>query len=228
MTDHKNSLSPANLKDMLILQDELNKIIDVDWINARQPFLRAAFVEAAEALDHHGWKWWKKQSLDLYQLQVELIDILHFYLSDALIESKSNLSLCAKIIDSEIHQTHINFDTVKYNLNTLDTLQLLELLGAMAACRRRSFAILDQLMKKCSLRWKDAFSQYVSKNILNLFRQDNGYRDGTYIKTWNGEEDNVWLERIAKGIGIEEANYPARLREELSKKYLSIKSSYNS
>ena len=32
---------------------------------------------------------------------------------------------------------------------------------------------------------------YVGKNILNGFRQDHGYKEGSYIKIWNGVEDNV-------------------------------------
>ncbi|TNF45193.1 MAG: dUTPase, partial [Epsilonproteobacteria bacterium] len=34
------------------------------------------------------------------------------------------------------------------------------------------------------------------KNILNQFRQDHGYKEGTYIKIWNGEEDNVTMQRV--------------------------------
>jgi len=37
---------------------------------------------------------------------------------------------------------------------------------------------------------------YVGKNILNQFRQDHGYKEGTYIKVWNGSEDNVIMKRI--------------------------------
>ena len=37
------------------------------------------------------------------------------------------------------------------------------------------------------------FREYVSKNVLNHFRQDNGYKTGTYQKTWGGQEDNVHL-----------------------------------
>jgi dimeric dUTPase (all-alpha-NTP-PPase superfamily) len=220
---YQDSLQPANLKAMLTLQDELNRVINPNWVSAKQPFLRAAFVEAAEALDHHGWKWWKNQSPNFYQLQIELIDILHFYLSDALVESNANLDLSINNISTELQITNIIFDEVEYKLDKLDILQLLELLGAMAACRRRSFAVLDQLMKRCSLRWHDAFLHYVSKNILNLFRQANGYRDGSYIKIWDGEEDNVWLERIAKDISPEESDYPTRLRKKLTERYLKIK-----
>jgi hypothetical protein len=35
----------------------------------------------------------------------------------------------------------------------------------------------------------------MGKNILNQFRQDHGYKEGIYIKVWNGEEDNVVMKR---------------------------------
>ena len=37
----------------------------------------------------------------------------------------------------------------------------------------------------------DLYKRYVVKNQLNTFRQQNGYKGGTYIKLWNGVEDNV-------------------------------------
>ena len=40
------------------------------------------------------------------------------------------------------------------------------------------------------------YSLYTGKNILNQFRQDHGYKEGSYIKIWNGEEDNVTMQRI--------------------------------
>jgi len=40
------------------------------------------------------------------------------------------------------------------------------------------------------------YKLYVGKNILNQFRQDHGYKEGTYIKLWNGEEDNVVMQRV--------------------------------
>ena len=40
------------------------------------------------------------------------------------------------------------------------------------------------------------YNLYVGKNILNQFRQDHGYKEGTYIKIWNGKEDNVIMQRI--------------------------------
>jgi len=40
------------------------------------------------------------------------------------------------------------------------------------------------------------YTLYVGKNILNRFRQDHGYKEGTYIKIWNGEEDNVTMQKV--------------------------------
>lgn len=33
--------------------------------------------------------------------------------------------------------------------------------------------------------------KYIIKNVLNKFRQDNGYREGTYKKVWKIDEDNL-------------------------------------
>jgi hypothetical protein len=42
---------------------------------------------------------------------------------------------------------------------------------------------------------------YFGKNVLNQFRQDNGYKEGTYIKIWNKEEDNVHMLNIVALLG---------------------------
>ena len=228
MLIHQNSLRATSLREMLALQDELNSVINSDWVSAKNPFLRAAFVEAAEALDHHGWKWWKSQAPDFYQLQMELIDILHFYLSDVLVEFNADMDFSIKAVMTEINEDGVSFDGVNYNLAELDILRLLELLGAMAAARRRSFAVLHRLMERCSLGWDEAFQIYVSKNILNLFRQANGYKDGSYIKIWRGEEDNVWLERLAKNISADLPDYTAQLRQRLAEEYLKVKNEMHS
>ena len=69
---------------MLILQDSINKKVNPDWKNAENDWLLAVMVEGVEAIEHHGWKWWKHQQPDTEQLQMELIDIWHFALSFSL------------------------------------------------------------------------------------------------------------------------------------------------
>ncbi|WP_199728047.1 dUTPase, partial [Corallococcus sp. CA049B] len=67
--------------EMLRLQADVNSKIDPAWLQARYPYMRAVLVETTEAMDHHGWKWWSKQTMNLEQLRIELIDIWHFALS---------------------------------------------------------------------------------------------------------------------------------------------------
>ena len=65
----------------------------------------------------------------------------------------------------------------------------------------------------------DIYSLYIGKNCLNQFRQDNGYKDGTYIKIWDGEEDNIFMHNaINKMQGI---TY-SELYESLEKKYATV------
>ena len=48
-------------------------------------------------------------------------------------------------------------------------------------------------MRRMELSWDQLHVMYVAKNVLNVFRQAHGYKDGTYIKFWYGKEDNVVL-----------------------------------
>jgi hypothetical protein len=49
------------------------------------------------------------------------------------------------------------------------------------------------LMHQCDLSWDEMHRQYIGKNVLNMFRQANGYKTGTYVKDWSGREDNEVL-----------------------------------
>ncbi len=43
---------------------------------------------------------------------------------------------------------------------------------------------------------EDVYLLYIGKNCLNQFRQDYGYKDGSYIKVWDGKEDNVFMQSV--------------------------------
>ena len=58
---------------------------------------------------------------------------------------------------------------------------------------------IDQFFRCCkisglSFNWLQKL--YIGKNCLNQFRQDNGYKEGTYIKNWATKEDNVVMVEI--------------------------------
>ena len=185
---------------MLSLQTSMNIKVDPNWVKARYPYLRAVIIEAAEAIEHHGWKWWKKQEKDLPQLQMELIDIWHFILSEILLrnqadQDKSLTALTDSLSDSST-QNVINFDDQQFLINELDLIEKFELLIALSVSRRIELALFASIMTDCEISWTELYCQYVGKNVLNMFRQDKGYKEGTYQKIWNGREDNEYLVEI--------------------------------
>lgn len=213
-------LNQAQAATMLKLQDYLNSMINPDWVNGGARFLRAAFVESAEALEHYGWKWWKKQTIDLPQVQMELVDILHFYLSHTIVEARGQLDGAADALVADLATApSVVLDGKTYALNGLPVPELLELIGGLAVCGRASYKVLEQTMTACEMSWNDAYTQYVSKNVLNIFRQQHGYKEGTYIKIWNGEEDNVVLARLLAQLDPASADFADALNRELEEAY---------
>ncbi|EJO27742.1 dUTPase [Achromobacter marplatensis] len=213
-------MNQAQAATMLKLQDYLNSMINPDWVNGGARFLRAAFVESAEALEHYGWKWWKKQTIDLPQVQMELVDILHFYLSHTIVEARGQLDGAADALVADLATApSVVLDGKTYALNGLPVPELLELIGGLAVCGRASYKVLEQTMTACEMSWNDAYTQYVSKNVLNIFRQQHGYKEGTYIKIWNGEEDNVVLARLLAQLDPASADFADALNRELEEAY---------
>ena len=214
---------------MLNLQNRMNAVVNQDWLHAGYPFLRAVLVEVGEALEHYGWKWWKKQQPDIEQVQIELIDILHFMLSEALIESNGNQEVTAYRIVSQSNpnQIDIDFDGNQHKLRPSDTRKLLELLGGLAASRRNSFPVLEACFESCGMDWDLATEQYISKNVLNIFRQDHGYKEGFYLKEWSGREDNVLLVEIIRQLEPSSSTFANDLYSALESQYVIEKSKIN-
>ena len=211
------------MRIMLDLQSAMNRKVDPDWIEATYPYLRAVVVEAAEAIEHHGWKWWKKQSMDLPQLQMEIVDIWHFLLSEILLRHDGDIESSLEYIENNLNiGTHqpLGVDGQQIALNEQDLLTKFELLTATAALRRIDLAIFSTLLADCQMSWEILFRQYVGKNVLNFFRQDHGYKEGTYIKVWSdGREDNEHLVEIMQTIDANADNVADLFYQGLKKRY---------
>lgn len=208
---------------MLSLQTSMNIKVDPNWVEARYPYLRAVVIEAAEAIEHHGWKWWKKQEKDLPQLQMELIDIWHFILSEILLrnqadQDKSLTALTDSLSDSST-QNVINFDDQQFLINELDLIAKFELLIALSVSRRIELALFASIMTDCEISWTELYCQYVGKNVLNMFRQDKGYKEGTYQKTWNGREDNEYLVEIIGSLDSSRSEFKDEVYAALESAY---------
>ena len=63
------------------------------------------------------------------------------------------------------------------------------------------------------------FAAYVGKNVLNFFRQDHGYKDGSYRKTWQGREDNEHLAELLGTLDSRSPRYADELYGALAARY---------
>lgn len=182
---------------MAQMQDDLNRRINPDWVAADYPWHRAIMVEAVEALDHFGWKWWKgTPAPDTAQLQLELVDIWHFALSLVMARQQGDVAAAAKGM-SDYFAVLEEIPDAFGEVAPLDTASVLTLLvGSAGAQQQFNGAAFREAMRRFDLSWDQLYTTYVAKNVLNTFRQDHGYKAGTYIKMWEGKEDNVFLAEL--------------------------------
>ena len=134
---------------MLALQYSMNSKVDENWLTARYPYLRAVVIEGAEAIEHHGWKWWKLQQLDRSQLQMELIDIWHFMMSEILLECDGDLKQATAYLTDDV-ESHgagvLLFDGRTFQIDTLDLVSKLELLIGVSVARRVEVGLFAAIM----------------------------------------------------------------------------------
>jgi hypothetical protein len=165
-------------------------------------------------MDHHGWKWWKKQEPDIAQLQLELVDIWHFYLSQWLENNdESDMpELVQQIIEhieaAEGHQRRggVIFYIEELAVNTLVTKQM-------------GLGPFSNLCRMTDLTFEMLYTQYVGKNVLNMFRQNNGYKDGSYRKVWGGREDNEHLVELVSHLDTSSLQFPELVYASLETRY---------
>lgn len=214
-------LSKQQLATMLSLQDKMNTKVNPSWLTAGYGYLRAAMVESVEAIDHHGWKWWKAQQKDLPQLQMELVDIWHFALSASIIEFNGDISASASTIAEALTASSpkVTFDNVEYSPTESSLLDNLELMAGLCAAKRFSVPLFMVIVEQSEMDANELYRQYVGKNVLNFFRQDNGYKEGTYIKIWNGKEDNEHLVEVLDALDMADDSYSDKVYEGLSERY---------
>lgn len=224
---------------MLQLQAQLNDSTNGDkWIKGVTKngktinWKRCIYMECAEIIDSFSWKHWKSinQEPDWENIQIEVVDVWHFIMSLAienysqtmkgLVEDLaidiSNLESFEKI---KSHNTH--FDTQNNIIAIVEDIMLQSLIKEDFNLEELVKDFFD-LVSMSGLDLETLYRLYVGKNILNQFRQDNGYKEGTYIKVWDGEEDNVVMKRIWEENGDIK---PEQLYKEMSKLYLALNKS---
>ena len=200
------------LATMLKLQSEMNTKVHADWRQQNFEWYRAIWIECAELLDHYGWKWWKKQTPDVDQIALELVDIWHFGLSILLLSDETVESISDRVISGFDGQT-----------GTGDFVADLEQFTA-ATLVNKDFDIggFARLMDGINMDFETLYVGYVGKNVLNFFRQDNGYQDGSYHKQWGGKEDNEHLVDIVARLDSSSATFSDELYTQMKAVYQEL------
>ena len=220
-------LKQEQLANMLRLQNDINAKVDPHWLNTKQPFMRAAMVEGVEAMKYLPWKWWKdtNKEINWSQLKLELVDIWHFALSWAIIiendrnfTSASETLFPARSFQRTSGEQYIEFNYTKYFLADILLLDRIQLMIGMAAFNHFDTYVFESIMTDCKMSWDELYCQYIGKNVLNFFRQDHGYKAGTYTKIWDGKEDNEHLSEILT-VGTDIANLQSFVYNQLSARY---------
>ena len=203
-------MNTQQIKIMLELQNSMNTKVNANWQQQGFEFYRAIWVECAELLDHYGWKWWKKQSPDTEQVALELIDIWHFGLSILLQGGANQDDLVAKI------QNELSIETNEQDFR----LDLEKFVAATLNDRQFHISLFGRLMAGIDMSFDQLYRGYVGKNVLNFFRQDNGYKDGSYRKHWHdGREDNEHLVDAVQTLDATKLEFKEELYAELRKRY---------
>ena len=198
---------------MLELQDAMNRKVNADWRYAGYEWYRAIWMEAAEMLEHHGWKWWKKQAPDTMQVKLEVVDIVHFALSARLVQGYEQCSDMTDIAES----IAADFARPKATPDIQTSIELLAM--QTLADKGAHFSIIAGIMNHLGMPFDELYEIYVGKNVLNLFRQDNGYREGYYVKTWQGREDNEHLADILKRLNSDSVSFKNDIYHALQRAY---------
>ena len=199
---------------MLAMQDRMNTKVHPEWIKQNFAWHRALWIECGELIDHYGYKWWKKQTPEMEQVKLEIVDIWHFGMS-MLFDGRSVEQIAASLVS----------DLNAGNVPKRGVLEATEEL-ATSVLATRKFSIVDfmSMLDSADMNLDDLYVAYVGKNVLNFFRQDNGYKEGTYIKNWDGREDNEHLVELAAELEKSAGDFSEQLYQALDSRYKQLQS----
>lgn len=195
---------------MLEMQELMNLKIHPQWRSQGFEWYRAIWIECAELMDHYGWKWWKQQSIDRDQVVLEIVDIWHFGLSDLLAGNR------------DLHEIAIGVEQhlIRPESKTADLRDAVENFACVVLQSKRfDVAAFSNLMQAAELPFDELYRIYMGKNVLNFFRQDNGYLTGTYNKVWNGREDNEHLMDVLQQLNADSPRFQKDIYSGLSDRY---------
>ncbi|QDP62368.1 MAG: putative dUTPase [Prokaryotic dsDNA virus sp.] len=201
------------IEECLELQVQLNKVAGgVTWEKMNYNWQLYAATELAECCGHLSYEHWKDTPVDHQQAFIEVIDILHFVISDMYCEmyGSSTEYKTAFILNALCNSVNLYYPTA----SSVDPETLM-----VNKPKKLGTQHCFQLFKFFHKTPEQVFQMYLAKDVLNLFRQNHGYKQGTYNKIWSGREDNMYLDEIVSTFDFSKSNRKDRLYKELKDRY---------
>jgi len=170
----------------------------IDW-------KRCTYLECAELIESYPWKHWKNIDArpDYANIKIEAVDIWHFIMSQGLEDYKrgdlGSIETLAKNINDLPNFSDFSGELKEHFKDYYEQIAVVEELMKILFCggsTEKLMAAFIDVALQSGLNLDTLYTLYVGKNILNQFRQDHGYKEGSYIKIWNGEEDNVTMQKV--------------------------------
>jgi len=217
---------------MLQLQQQLNDATNgEDWEKGVTKngkiidWKRCIYLECAELIESYPWKHWKNIDAqpDYANIKIEAVDIWHFIMSQALedykVKNLGSIEDLAKNINTLSNFSNFTTDITPTTKNYYEQIEVVEVLMKTLFCDEATERLMETFIDVAiisGLNLHTLYKLYIGKNILNKFRQDHGYKDNSYIKIWNGKEDNVIMQNI---LSTDTNISPKELYEALEKIY---------
>ncbi len=220
---------------MMRLQDSMNKKVHEDWVAQRFEWYRAAWIECGELMDHLGYKWWKKQEAEVEQVKLEIIDIWHFamssYFTASTDDEKQFLATCEGVSTAIVQASELARSSFQFDINSeqwsaaqKNAIRIATEAVAEASLAQKTVPVAEfwQLLSAAGLDLDSLYTAYIGKNVLNRFRQDHGYKSGTYQKTWHGREDNEHLAELVDALDADAPDFQDKVYQGLASIYAGL------
>ena len=242
----------SKLETMFKLQNMLNVFTaGPDWqsgiaVNGKLIYWdECMYQELAELVASFPWKHWKDVDMkaDIINARIELVDVLFFGMSYILEDSKDlpSGSMVEYIIKTTVENIkHIpkdkyvwyeNMDTEAFTSEVIDkvndirtTLSTLHMQGEYKSVNVfiKMYNEIFNLGALLGMTVDDIYKLYRGKLALNEFRQESGYKEGTYKKEWltrddegipSFKEDNMVMYDMAMSDDVKVSEFKAVFKE---------------
>ncbi|MDQ1326311.1 MAG: hypothetical protein QG564_1436 [Campylobacterota bacterium] len=170
----------------------------IDW-------KRCTYLECAELIASYPWKHWKNIDAkpDYENIKIEVVDIWHFIMSQALedykIKNLGTIDALARSIHALPNYSIFAAPLSMTDKNYYEQIKVVEKLIKTLFCEASTEKLIEAFIDiaiQSGLNLEALYKLYIGKNVLNQFRQDHGYKEGTYHKLWEGIEDNIIMQQL--------------------------------